>query len=809
MARVTDRLLTPVVVVSPDSTLRYANAAAARLVDSGVGELIGRKMLDFVHPDDRERVTAELAMVTNEQPSGGFTRLRIRGSKKTGYRIIDSYAHNLIDDPDIRGILVSGGDVTEQENLTMALRALTKGNHVLMYAEDEPSLVTRICDSIVDSGRYMLAWVGYVEHDDAKSVRLVAASGQTDYLDSVRISWGANELGHGPTGEAVRTGTVQVLKDCRRSKRCRPWTGIIKGYGVRTACSLPLIVQGNVIGALTIYSREPDTFGPEEIELLSDLADNLSFGISRLRDADRLARNEAHLREAERLAHVGHWEWDLNSQRVEFMADEIFNIYGLTSPHWRGGIDEFIAFVPEVERASVRAAIERAVVEGNSEVVHRITRADGDERLIRMRAEGVFDRDGNPERLVGISLDITDQHVAKQELDHSRQFLLAITDNMAEGMIATDGDGVITFANAAAARLVDLNTNEMIGSDTKTIFRFKSAEKKTSDEVRCPLDDVWARGASLSVDYDAILRHDGKSVPVAYSASPLLANGLKGAVIVFEDISERAAEKLRVERELEKLAWVGRIRDALDGGRFTLHSQPIVDLGTYEIIQNELLIRMIGPNGEVVAPPEFLPTAEEYGLITEIDHWVIGETARLAALGHRVEFNLSAKSVMDPRTLLTIRNAIEQHGASPENIVCEITETALVRDLSAAGAFVRGLNEIGCKVALDDFGAGYGGFAYLKHLPVSYLKIDQEFVRDICEEASSQFVVAAVVNLARAFGMETVAEGAEDDASLRLLKELGVDHAQGYAIGRPMPANEALGDLRLFDRDVSVPFNEK
>ncbi|HEY5010704.1 MAG TPA: EAL domain-containing protein [Acidimicrobiales bacterium] len=794
MARVADRLLTPVVVVAPDSTLRYANNAAARLVDSNARGLVGLRMLDFVHPEDRERVARELALITKERPTGGFTQYRLRGSKKTGWRVIDSYAHNLIDDPDIRGILVSGGDVTEQENLTVALRALTKGNHVLMHATEESSLVSRICDSIVDSGRYMLAWVGYLEHDEAQSVRLVASSGLTKYMDDVHVSWGDNEYGRGPTGEAVRTGSMQVLKDCRRSKRCLPWNKIITDYGVRSACSFPLIVHGSVIGALSIYSRDSETFGPDELELLNDLADNLSFGIGRLRDADRLERNEAHLREAERLAHVGHWELNLATQRVEFMADEIFNLYGLSSVQWQGDVEEFVSFVPETERASVRATLERSVTEGSAELVHRITRTNGEERLIHMRTEAVVDRDGQPERIVGISLDITAQIAAKQELDDSRQFLLAITDNMAEGMIATDDAGVITFANAAAARLVNLTTAEMIGAETKSIFRFKSVEKHSPDADESPLDAVWARGQSLNVEYDAIVRPDGKSIPVAYIASPLLTNGLKGAVIVFEDISERAAEKLRVERELEKLAWVGRIRDALDSGRFALYSQPIVDLETYEIIQNELLIRMIGPSGEVVMPDEFLPTAEEYGLIAEIDRWVIGETARLAALGHRVEFNLSAKSVMDPRTLTNIRNAIETSGALAEYMVCEITETALVRDLAAAGAFVRGLNAIGCKVALDDFGAGWGGFAYLKHLPVSYLKIDREFVRDICEETSSQFVVAAVVNLARAFGMQTVAEGAESDAALRLLKELGVDHAQGFAIGRPMPASDILGD---------------
>ena len=126
---------------------------------------------------------------------------------------------------------------------------------------------------------------------------------------------------------------------------------------------------------------------------------------------------------------------------------------------------------------------------------------------------------------------------------------------------------------------------------------------------------------------------------------------------------------------------------------------------------------MVSPDGEIVLPDRFLPTAEEFGLISEIDRWVVDETARLAAEGHLVEFNISAKSVVDPDMLTIVRNAFKAHGAPPESVVCEITETALLRDTAAAEAFVQGLNELGCKVALDDFGSGYGGFAYLETAP--------------------------------------------------------------------------------------------
>jgi PAS domain S-box-containing protein len=791
-AKVVDRLLTPVAVVAPDSTLLYANDVAADLVDSDVAHVVGEKMLSFVHPDDRERVSGQLERILGGVTSAGFTQFRLRGKHAKHWRTFASYAHDLTDDPQVRGVLVSGGDVTERERLAKALRIQTEINQILVHATDEASLVEDVCRSIIDLGEYLLAWVGYAEHDDARSVRKVAANGVTQYADEIHVSWGDEDLGRGPTGTAIRTNTVQVVKDVRRSKQCTPWRRQLERDGVQTSCSFPLTVRDVTIGALNIYGKDSDTFGPAEIELLSELAHDLAFGIGRLRDAESLVRNESHLREAERLAHVGHWEWDLKRDRFELMADGMYSILGITASQWGGHLDSLLSFVFPDDRAAVKASLDETLENGSSEQMHRVVKPDGEVRFIRMRTEVALGIDGSPERIVGVSLDVTDEMSTRRELNQSQEFLLAITDNMAEGMIATDQDGVITFANTAAEQLFKLSSDELLGRTTKAAFRLKSAGENPESEVPCTLSRVWADGESLSTDHDTLLRRDGTSVPVAYSASPLRGHGLHGAVIVFDDISERVAEQLRVERQLENLVWVGRIRDALDKGRFVLYAQPIVDLATSAVIQHELLIRMVSPEGDIVAPDLFLPTAEEYDLIIEIDRWVIGETARLAAQGHHVEFNLSAKSVADPNILSVIRNAIEEHGAKAENIVCEITETALVRDVSTAEMFVRGLNELGLKVALDDFGTGYGGFAYLKRLPVSYLKIDREFVRDLGEEVSSRHVISAVVNLAQAFGMTTVAEGAESDASLQALKELGVDHVQGYVVGRPLPVTDVL-----------------
>jgi EAL domain-containing protein (putative c-di-GMP-specific phosphodiesterase class I) len=134
-----------------------------------------------------------------------------------------------------------------------------------------------------------------------------------------------------------------------------------------------------------------------------------------------------------------------------------------------------------------------------------------------------------------------------------------------------------------------------------------------------------------------------------------------------------------------------------------------------------------------------------------------------------------------------IEHQIHEHGADPANLVFEITETALMRDLTAAQAFARGLAEIGCGVALDDFGTGYGSFTYLKNLPIAYLKIDIEFVRDLVTNPANRHVVNAIVSLAKAFGLRTIAEGIEDEETLTLLRAQGVDFGQGFHLGRPVP----------------------
>ena len=168
-----------------------------------------------------------------------------------------------------------------------------------------------------------------------------------------------------------------------------------------------------------------------------------------------------------------------------------------------------------------------------------------------------------------------------------------------------------------------------------------------------------------------------------------------------------------------------------------------------------------------------------------MDEWVVGRALELAAAGHRVEVNLSAKTICDQARVGWIEHAILASSAPTQNLIFEITETAAAENLPAARTFAQHLRELGCAFALDDFGVGHGTFTYLRHLPVDYLKIDIQFVRDLRDDKDDQQVVRAIVGVAKQFGIKTIAEGVEDEATLKELRRMGVDYAQGYYIGRP------------------------
>jgi EAL domain-containing protein (putative c-di-GMP-specific phosphodiesterase class I) len=242
---------------------------------------------------------------------------------------------------------------------------------------------------------------------------------------------------------------------------------------------------------------------------------------------------------------------------------------------------------------------------------------------------------------------------------------------------------------------------------------------------------------------------------------------------------------------LHRRPWLARLRRALALDLFVLHYQPIVSLVDGRVAHHEALVRLADePAGAVIGPASFLPAAERYGLVREIDRMVLDKVVALLgcqpeAQDSAIAMNLSALSLMDGDMLAHIQRGLERHHVDPARLILEVTETASISDMDRARAFCAGAQRLGCAVALDDFGAGFGSFHYLKHLPFSYLKIDGAFIRGLPDSAHDQLVVKALVGLVREMGQRTIAEFVGDLQTLALLREFGVDFAQGFHVGRP------------------------
>jgi len=387
------------------------------------------------------------------------------------------------------------------------------------------------------------------------------------------------------------------------------------------------------------------------------------------------------------------------------------------------------------------------------------------------------------DEIIGVGFVVVDVTESRR----AEAFRTAVMDNMVEGLYALDRDGRVRFANESAVELLGFSEAELRGKSMHALVHYQRADGSPLPERESMLLRVCSEGRTIRMADDAFTRRDGTIVPVTYSAAPLL-NGSQpdGAVVVFRDTTEERADEERVQRELDSLSWVGRIREAIDEDRLVLYSQPIVPLRGGEPTQ-ELLVRMLGRGGEIILPGSFVPIAERYGMISEIDRWVVGQAARIAAQGRRVQANVSAQSIAPLYLLPLIEQELHDSGARASDLGFEITETALMKDVHAGEVFARGLADIGCGLSLDDFGTGFASFTYLKKLPLRSLKIDIEFVRDLDTNTANQHIVQSIIQLARGFGYETIAEGVEQQATLDLLRDYGADYAQGYLLGIPTP----------------------
>ncbi len=328
-------------------------------------------------------------------------------------------------------------------------------------------------------------------------------------------------------------------------------------------------------------------------------------------------------------------------------------------------------------------------------------------------------------------------------------------------------------------------------------------------------DDIVAKATKLHNQFHTLrLEWEEKVFPYDTSIGIAFLEGTEKSVSVLlaevDDAcfvaKEEGGNRIKIYNEMEnqfqkrrgEMEWVSKLSRALDKNRFELYIQEIRPLNSSADTpsKGEILIRMRNEEGQIVMPADFIPAAERYNMMAQIDRWVISESIRLfrenmkhGRLKHIQQFsvNLSAQSMTDNSILGFIKEQFRDAGISPEHFCFEITETATISNMASAHEFINDLKQTGCSFALDDFGSGFSSFNYLKNLPVDYLKIDGVFVRNMHEDSVNKAMVEAINTMGHIMGKKTIAEFVSNSTIINMLSELKVDYAQGYEISKPIP----------------------
>ncbi len=573
----------------------------------------------------------------------------------------------------------------------------------------------------------------------------------------------------------------------------------------------------------------------------------LRYLLEASRNMRELARSEGRLANAQRIGRIGHFDLEIASDLMT-VSDEVCRIIGAPRLKSPSTGKTFLQVVHPEDRAAVLQWL-LGVVTGAApaSMEYRVKRPDGEVRHVVIQTEVVADTSGGATRLEGIVQDISDRKSAEERIHY-----LAMYDGLTglpnRRLCAEQLDNALAraarHAEALAVLIVGLDgfkqINEARGHATGDKLLVKVGERlrrsvRDSDQVARMDDSPQSQEgvARLAGDTFAVVlgelarAEDATGVAVRMQESlaqpyfiddhtfyitacvGIAIHGIDGHNV--DDMLKNAESAMHVAKQsghnalryftatmnadaARKLALANDLRRAIGKQQFSLHFQPQVDLQSGIIIGAEALIRWDHPQLGRIPPFDFIPLAEELGLIVEIGEWVT-RTACVAARDWQrpgmpavsVAVNVSPKQFREPGFLRMVERTLRETGLQAGHLELEVTEGVMVGDPEATIANMRALRELGVQLSIDDFGTGYSSLSYLKEFPIQRLKIDQAFVRGLDVDAQSASIAHAVIVLGHAFNLKVIAEGVETAAHLKRLAEIGCDEIQGYLVAKPMP----------------------
>ncbi|MFZ0927671.1 MAG: PAS domain S-box protein [Syntrophobacteraceae bacterium] len=597
------------------------NRGAEELYGYSQEEALGRvtpDLLKTIHPEPWPQIEAGLR-------ERKFWEGELRHRTREGREIIVSARLQLVRGEDgVERVLETNRDITERKRaeeelrrLNRILRALSNTNQAAIHAEDESEFLDAVCRIVVEDCGHPMVWIGFAEDDENKTVRPVAQAGFEDgYLETVKITWSDTELGRGPTGTAIRTGTPDVCKNMLTESRMQPWREQAINRGYACSVALPLITGGQTLGVLTIYSKDTDSFPDSEVKLLAELADDLAYGITvlRLRHAHRqseqkLRESQARLDLALRSAQMGVWHWDIIENKRHF-DDQVCHLLGIDPMTFAGTAEEFFEVLHPDDREMIKAALARTIEQDVPyETEYRTVWPDGSVHYIIARAKLFCDETGQPVRVDGLIWDITGRKQAELLLQRQAEMLHLSYD----AIIVWQLGGRIESWNRGAEELYGYSQEEALGEVTPDLLKTIHSEPWPQIEAKLHELKFW----------EGELRHrtrEGREIIV--SARLQLLRGEDGVERVLEinrDITGHKQAEARLKADLAALTRMHALSSRLlvTGGLQPL-LQEIMDAavsivraekGTLQLLEGDSL-RIVAAYGHKRPFLEFFASAE-------------------------------------------------------------------------------------------------------------------------------------------------------------------------------------------------------
>ena len=661
-----------------------------------------------------------------------------------------------------------------------------------------------------------------------RDVWTVDLSGSTQYLRDIKrihdqwMTQVARPLIADPTGAAAhgRQRTGELLLSTLTDDVNALNTGLDKQV-VRSVhdARVRLVTAIVEIALLTLF------FGLTVVSMRRSSRRVQQFFMAEITEANRT------LVSAQRLAGVGNWVLDLRTGKITW-SDELRRIYGV-APDVTA--DDIRRFDHPDDAAIVRDAVEEFRRTGSPyRIDHRIVAAGGEIRYVQEQAELSTDADGQPNRIIGTIVDVTERKQAETRLAYlahhdaltglpNRTMLIERLEHSMAYAQRRDCFVAVLFLDLDRFKTVNDTRGHTVGDELlrQVADRLRSVVRATDTVARSGGDEfiIVAGDVGGASDLMAIANnvHSAFSTPFVLEEEDVFVTPSIGVSVYPRDATDveslirhadaalyQAKDRGRdnvqyftadlVESASRRVALEADMRRGLERGEFQLHYQPLVGLRSGKLLGFEALLRWHHPVMGLILPEEFIPVAEESGIIFQLGEWVLRTACRQQKAWmdagfdvQRVTVNISARQFQHRDLEAIVGRIIDETKIAPGALEIELTETLLMSDIPGSVNTLRNLRRMGVAISIDDFGTGYSSLGYLKNFPIDSLKIDRTFVRDITTDRYDEAIAAAIVALARSLGMHVIAEGVETKAQLAQLLRLGCDEGQGYHFGHPLP----------------------